>query len=211
MTVAVSIRRRVALYGNVSDAATGKPVEGARVEITLAPRDFAKRLALQARAAGARWRALEERSDRTRTAAGGHFHFLDLPVGSYTVVAYLPAAGSRYGTATSQATLTRVIEDSKETVSRMSLDLKLPATIVRGKVTDTTGAPLRLAEVGLRGGPERAVTADAGTYEISGLEAGKRTFVVSARGFKDLTQTVALGPGVVTTSDFTLQPSPPLT
>lgn len=208
MTVAVSIRRRVALYGNVTDAATGKPVAGVRVEITQGPADFSQRLALQARAAGERWPALEERPDRTRTAADGHFHFLDLPAGSYTVNASLPAAGSRYGTATAQATLT---EDSQQTVSRASLDLKLPATTVKGKVMDAQGAPIRLAVVGLRGGPERAVTADAGTYEISGLEAGKRTFVVSARNFKDLTQTLDLGSGAVTASDFTLQPSPPQT
>ncbi|HEX6904111.1 MAG TPA: carboxypeptidase regulatory-like domain-containing protein [Thermoanaerobaculia bacterium] len=207
MTIAVTVRHRVAIYGNVSDAVTGRPIEGARVEITQGPQGFSERLALQARAAGKDWPALQERPDRTRTAADGHFHFMDLPAGNYSLAATLAAAGSRYGSAQAQATLT---EDARKTVSRAQLELKLPPTTVRGTIKDGQGNPVRFAEVGLRGGPERAVADGVGFFVLSGLEAGKRTFVVSARGFKDLSRTVDVAPGVTSTADFNLQPSPPV-
>ncbi len=90
------VSHHVAIAGRVSDRQTGKPVPGARVTIT-GPADFTARLALQAQQHGDRWERMAERPDRTRAAADGHFHFIDLPAGSYALTAALPAAGSRYG------------------------------------------------------------------------------------------------------------------
>lgn len=199
-------RHRIALFGRVTDAQAGKPLPGARVEITQGPPELAARLALLARQAEGRWESLAERPDRTQAALDGHFHFLDLPAGSYTLTASLPATGSRYGTVTGQAALTA----GPQGTSRAAVDLALPATTVQGHVTNPQGAPLALAQVGLRGGAERALTDAQGGYRLSGLETGQRTLVVSARGFQTRSLTVGLGPpGAVATVDLQLQPSPP--
>src|SRR5947209_8433343 len=98
------VRHRVVIAGRIADALSGQPLAGARVEITGAPAAFTSLLALRAMA-GDRWATLAERPDRTSTARDGHFHFLDLPAGAYTLTVSLPDAGSRYGTATLPLTL----------------------------------------------------------------------------------------------------------
>jgi Carboxypeptidase regulatory-like domain len=206
MAAKKTVRHRVALYGRVTDAQSGKPLSSARVEIVQASAAFADRLALLARQAGGSWPALAERPDRTRTAPDGHYHFLDLPAGTYMLRASLPAEGSRHGVAIAQATLTA----GPQGVSRAAVDFALPATTVQGRVTNQHGDPLVLAEVGLRGGAERAFTDGQGSYRLAGLETGPRTLVISAPGYQLLARAVALGPpGSVATVDLTLQPAPP--
>ena len=60
----------MAIAGRVTDAETGKSIRGARVSLGRGPATF--------------------------TAADGHFHFLDLSPGEYTLQASLPGAGTRY-------------------------------------------------------------------------------------------------------------------
>ena len=108
-------RHQVAIYGQVTDKQTGRAIEGSRVTITAAPAVYT------------RWRDLRllanpsERPDVTRTAADGHFHYLDLPDGQYTLVASLPAAGSRYGTVRAEVTITRDAEGNIVGVAATSL------------------------------------------------------------------------------------------
>ena len=92
------MRGAPAISGTVRDGSTGRPLADARVEITGAAR-FETWLGARAVPYGDVWDGLEERVDRVRTNRDGHFHFVDLPPGRYTVVASLPGATTRYGTA----------------------------------------------------------------------------------------------------------------
>src|SRR6185295_7238261 len=119
------VRHRAVIAGRVTDARTGRPLPGARVEITAGPPAFTGRPALLARQHGSRWETMAERPDRTRAAADGFFRFLDLPAGPYTLTGSLPGSGSRYGTATAQVALT---VDGQGNVSLQTAVLALPAT-----------------------------------------------------------------------------------
>lgn len=68
-------RRTVSIAGRVTDIQTGKSISGAKV---LAISDF-KRL-------------------MTITGIDGHFHFLDLPEGTYRLIASQPFSGYRFET-----------------------------------------------------------------------------------------------------------------
>lgn len=200
----VIVRHRAAIAGRVTEAASGKPLPGARVEITAAPPVFQSRLALQAQAGGAGWPALAERPDRTRAALDGHFHFLDLPAGAYTLTATLPGGGSRYGQASGQVTLTL---DGQGKVALKTVDLAVPATAIRGKVVDGDSNAVPMAQVLLRGSGESTYSDAQGKYALAGLETGARQLVISARGFAPKTQAVTLAePGAVADIQVTLQP-----
>jgi hypothetical protein len=199
------VRHRATLAGTVT--AGGKPVPGARVEITAGPPAFADRLALQAQAAGPRWTAQAERPDRTRTGLDGHFHFLDLPAGGYTLRVSLPREGSRYGTAAADVTLA---SDSQGLAVLQTADLALPPTTVRGKVLDPDGKAVPMAQLRLRGSADSTYSNAKGEYALSRLEAGTRELVAAARGFQTQTKTVVLAQaGAVVDLDITLQPSTP--
>lgn len=60
-----AIHRQVSIAGNVSAVGSGQPLGGALV-------------------------TLAGRPERTRTAPDGHFHFMDLPVGEYTLQVSAP-------------------------------------------------------------------------------------------------------------------------
>jgi hypothetical protein len=205
MTAVEIVRHRVALAGRVADALSGQPLAGARVEITSAPAAFTSLLALRARGAGDLWAAMAERPDRTRTARDGHYHFLDLPPGAYTLTATLPAAGSRYGMATILRTLAA---DSLGNVALASADLALPPTAVQGRVSGLAAAAVPMAELRVGGSGERTWSDAQGAYRLSGLEAGPRVVLVSARGFAPQSQPVKLAPGAAVTLDLALTPSP---
>ncbi len=167
-----SFSHRASIAGRVTDAQTGKPVPGARVEVPGGP-----------------W---------ILTAGDGFFRFLDLRPGSYTLTVSLPGAGSRYGMAAKAVTLGEDLE---------MVDLVLPATTVKGKVKDQSGQAVRMAEVRVQGSGENAWSDAQGNYVLSGVEAGSRRIAVSARGFQNVSETVALGqPGAVVTRDVTLSP-----
>jgi hypothetical protein len=196
------VRHQVAIVGRVKDAQTGVPVAGARVELTNVPAAFAVLLAARELEAGSRWASLLARPDRVATEVDGHFHFLDLPDGQYTVVASLPQAGTRYATAQLSRTISR---DAAGTIARAAADLELPPTAIKGRVTDQGNAAVPLAQVRLAGGAETTYTDGAGDYLLGALEAGNRTLVVTATGFQPAApQPVALQPGAVTTANVKL-------
>lgn len=170
-------RRRVALVGRVTEAETGRPLAGARVEVADAPAAFAAA------------RAVAPRRAATAAGADGHFHFLDLPGGTYSVTASVPGGGDRYGTASARA---RVSVSRDGAVTAGKLELAIPATRIVGQVTATDGTPVPFAEVRLAGGAEsdRALTDADGRFTLRGLEAGDRRLAVSARGFRPVTADV---------------------
>ena len=115
-----TVQHQVAIAGRVADAQTGKGLAAIQVRITAAPAAYTAWLAIKALQYGQRWETLAERPDRRRTAPNGHFHWLDLPEGAYTLSTAWPEGGSRYGTAQMEVTvardpegnLTRVVADS---------------------------------------------------------------------------------------------------
>jgi len=201
------VRHQVAIAGRVTDAQTGKPIAGAQVSITTAPAAFKGRLASTAVQYGARWDIMVERPDRSRTAADGHFRFLDLPNGQYTVTASLQRAGSRYGTARVRV---RVARSAQGNVTMAMANLALPPTTLKGQITDQAADPVVMAEVRVQGSRNRAFSDGQGQYLLTGLEAGEHTVLVVAQGYTPATQTVRLNQaGAVRTVNFTLVPTTP--
>jgi hypothetical protein len=84
MTSWETVRRQVAISGRVTDAVSGKPVANARVTVSSSRGEV-----------------------DVVTAVDGHFHLLDLPDGSYDLLAAFKRPGSNYGTATATAEVSR--------------------------------------------------------------------------------------------------------
>ena len=187
--VVEEVRHQAAIAGRVTDVQTGRTVAGAVVAVTAGPAAFADALGLAEISFGPAWASMAERLDRTLTHADGHFHFLDLPDGQYTLVASLPDWGSRYATAQANVVVARGADGR---VSLALTDLALPATAIAGQVTATDSTPVVLAAVSVQGSGERVYSDGQGRYRLVGLEAGTRTLVVSAQGFQSATQAVQL-------------------
>ena len=228
------VRHQVAIWGFVSDALTQAPIPAAEVVLVQMPPSLSQRLALKALQAGNQWQTLPERGDRiwaipnrsvalvdsaagdytlqTQTATDGSFTFLDLPDGSYTVRAALPAAGTRYAAATS-ATLT-VTCNQQHTISPARVELQMPPTALAGRVTAPdpqeqsiaalknlapNGAvtpapppapktiPIPMAKVQLQETGDYTYTNAAGEYCLTRLEASETkawAIAVSAPGYE---------------------------
>ncbi len=205
MIILEKIRHQVAVAGTVSDGRTGAAIHGARVAIVTGPPAFTHALALKALRFGAARAGLEQRPDRTRTAGDGHFHFLDLPAGNYTLKASLPEHGSRYGAARIDIT---VSHDDAGTITMATADMRLSPTTIAGRISDkTTGEAIALALVRIQGSGERAFADARGRYRLIGVEAGPRTLVVSARGYGQSTKSVTppQAGAVVEDVNFTLE------
>ena len=199
-------RHQVALAGQVTDEQTGRVIRGVRVEITSAPSTFQEWLNERKKQYGDRWDSMNEREDRVRTASDGHFHFVDLPDGQYTLTASLPSAGSRYGTA--QVNVTVSINASGN-VTMVSANIALPPTTIKGKVTKYNDGALTMAEIRVKGSGERVFSNSKGEYIITGLEKGERTVLASAQGYKMGEQKAQVNRGAVKTLDFVLHPPTP--
>jgi hypothetical protein len=205
MTEVLELRRQLAISGRVVEAGSRRPLRGARVEIREGSGAFRDKVKLHARMHGAGWESRAERIDRTRAAADGHFHFLDLPDGEYTLHASLPGAGTRYDTVEQQVTVTRAPDGR---IDYAVVELAVSATTLSGRITAADGEPVMMAEVRIGGSGESTVTAADGRYAVAPLEIGGRTVSVSARGFQPVTQPVTLvASGAAQALDVTLTPS----
>ena len=205
MTMALrdEIRHQAALAGRVIEASAKQPIQGARVQLIAAPAGFMTLLALRQKQFGGAWDSMDVRPDRTTTAPDGHFHFLDLPDGDYTLTALLPSGGTRYGTVQVNSTVKR---DSAGNLKPVIFDLALPSTNLQGKVTaQTGGGPVELAAVRVQGSGETTYTSADGTFRIVALEKGSRTVSVSAAGFQTASQVVVFAqPGDAQVLNFVL-------
>jgi len=147
------------------------------------PAEFSQGLDLKAMLYRDGWRAMAERPDRTSTAPSGHFHFLDLPDGEYRLAASLPDSGTRYGQRTTEAVT--VSRDAAGKVRIARVHVSLPPTVLKGCITDrSTGTPIVLAEVRVRGSGEHTFSDNHGEYRLIALEQGRRKVQVSARGYQ---------------------------
>lgn len=202
MIVLAEARHQVAIAGRLTDAVTGRALAGGRVELTSVPAAFAEWLAARALGAGSGWESLPVRPDRAPVEADGHFHFLDLPDGQYTVTASLPQSGTRYGTAEVGRTIAR---DATGTIARQTADLALPPTTVRGRVTGPGAVAVQLACVRVRGGEETTYTDELGDFVLTALEAGSRELLVAAAGFQpSSSRAVSLQAGATTIENVSL-------
>lgn len=204
------IRHQVAISGRVTDAQTSRAIGRAQVSITDGPLAFNDWLANYARQYGDRWGTMTERPDQIRTAADGHFHFMDLPDGQYTLRASLPGSGTRYGIALNVVAVSR---DAEGNITMAVADISLLPTTLKGRIDRQNNKPVVMAEVRVRGSGERTFSDGQGHYLLAGLEAskkGERTLVVSAQGCRKVTKNVLLDQaGVEKTLDFVLVPCAP--
>jgi hypothetical protein len=180
MPVWGTVRHQVGIAGRITDKSKDKPLSGARVTI----------------------RSDAGTAMTVTTPPDGRYHALDLPDGAYTISASLPGTGSRYGTAQTTATVSRMPQGR---IVMATADLSLPPTTVQGNVTTAGGASVFMAEVRIQGSGERTFSDQDGGYTLSGVEAGSRTLLVSAQGFKPASRTVQLDQaGAVVKADVTL-------
>jgi hypothetical protein len=126
-----------------------------------------------------------ERPDQIRTARDGHFHFLDLPDGPYTLSASLPGSGSRYGTRQLDVTVTSSADNGERNIDMVAADMALPPTTLTGQITDQdSGDPVVMAEVRVKESGERTFTGEDGKYVLAGLERGERIVQITAPGYQ---------------------------
>jgi hypothetical protein len=193
-------RHQVAVAGRVTDAATGKPVAGAVITVSM-PTAFRQKVQLSSRQRKAP--SLDGMLDTTRSRTDGLFYFLDLPEGKYTIAAALPGLGRRYGKAQETAVVTR---DSKGNLKLVSVNFGLQPTLIKGKIMgkgQKTG--VAMAEVRLKGSGERAFSDAQGEYVLAGIEPGKRSLLVTAQGYRVLSQPIHLAePGTSETVNINL-------
>lgn len=189
-------QHRVALAGFVRDELTGAAIEGAEVLITVMPPVFAARLELFKKPLGKfelelgrKWKAMKERPDRTWSRVDGSFLLMDLPDGKYGLTVSAPLYGTRYGTA--QLSMKVPFADDPKKAPAWPV-IGLPATTVQGAVTSKK-TNVSFARVRVQGSGESAIADATGHYVISRIEAGPRTLLVNAQGYKAARQDVAIG------------------
>jgi hypothetical protein len=196
-------QHRVAIAGRVIDGGTAKPITDAVVLLSKMPAVFEQKIAMSSLVYGKRWKAMQQRLDRTRSREDGLFYFLDLPDGIYNLSASIPSYGNRYGNAQQPAVVSR----NKKGEGKITfVNLTLPPTAVSGKITSPghkTGVVL--AEVRVKGSGERTFSNEEGQYTVAGIEPGKRVLLVSAQGYRPQSQPVTLGDaGTSQTLNFSL-------
>jgi hypothetical protein len=203
------IQHAVAISGRVINAQTSKGVGRARVEITAGPAEFMNAVVLKAAAYGRGWAGLQDRPDRKLTAADGHFHFLDLPNGTYTLTATVPGSGSRFGTAQSTPAVSR---DSLGNLIMTTADILISPTTLTGRITDQGSSdPVFMARIQVVGSNETTYSDDQGDYRLTGLETGHREIKISAQGYTSASDSVDLTTaGTAVTHDIALSPTGPL-
>ena len=202
------IRHQVAISGKVTDSATGKGLKQVRIEIVDAPPVFLDMITIQKAIQVEKWETLRSRPDRVFTAPDGHFHFMDLPDGEYTLEAVFPEAMRRYGSVRQTVTVSRTPGGN---IHMAVADMVLPSSAIHGKVVrQGTTTPVGLAEVRVIGSGEVTHTNNAGEYCLSGLETSAtshRPLSISATGYQDKTANVLLAaPGDEVTLDIELTP-----
>src|SRR5919199_5413858 len=188
-------KNRVAIAGQLSNAETGQVIHRARVEITKMPDSFKNWLTLRAMQYGANWETMVERPDRTQTAIDGHFHFLDLPDGDYTLTASLPGTGTRYGAVEKEVKVSR----NGDRIKLAAADIALPPTGIKGQITNTENKPIVMAKVQVKGTDESTFSDSKGNYLLSGLEVSKvqSTVRFCAQGYQQFYQDIQLSQGDV--------------
>ncbi|MBZ0302151.1 MAG: carboxypeptidase-like regulatory domain-containing protein [Anaerolineae bacterium] len=170
-----TVRHQVAIAGHVRMQFTRQPVAGAVVQASGLPGN---------------------RTAQTSSAADGHFYFLDLPDGEYTLHVSLPGAGTRYGTVEKRIKVSSSLGAHQIRHIKMSpVDIELPTTCLSGTVRAQNYAIVPMAEVRLEGSGEHTFSGADGRYCLTAFEMpqdpeAKRTIGVYVRGERRLSRNV---------------------
>jgi hypothetical protein len=193
LAVFETIRHQVTIAGKVKDRVTGKPVEDVLIEIVDGPPAYLAMIDTQSNIYSSAWDTMTKRPDKTVTRPDGHYHFMDLPNGTYTVTASCKRFGSRYGTIGRDITVSRTPQGN---VVFVSSDILLPPSTLKGRVfRQGSSTPVIMAEIRVAGSLEFSHSDENGDYILSGLEASAarpRSVTVSAVGFQNRTLDVLL-------------------
>ena len=136
-----SLRRQIAISGQVTAVDTADPIPNARVQITAAPDTFMRKVRLYAKQHGTAWESLTKRVDRTQTAVDGAYYFLDLPDGDYTVTAYVPHRLPPYDYEEGAGTVSR-----DDTGSIHSVTVNMALSAFSGKTFSAVFSPADIAD-----------------------------------------------------------------
>jgi hypothetical protein len=216
-----STQHQVAIAGIVSDAETGDLISGAKVKLGHVSEAFNHWLVLKALPfADALNRdgriqlnptltLVQEQNALflvTYTALDGHYYFIDLPDGIYSLQVALPHLGTRYGT--------RQVENLNVAGAEATIaNLSLPPTGIKGRILDSDQNPIVMAKVQVEGNPVAVFSDRNGDYELTGLEVWQRDLAsqsarpgvtVSAQGYQSATSGVWLSVGEMKSLDLTL-------
>ncbi|MEP0916892.1 carboxypeptidase regulatory-like domain-containing protein [Leptolyngbya sp. DQ-M1] len=215
-----STQHQVAIAGIVSDAETGELISGAEVKLGQVSTAFNPWLALKAlpfeHALNRDGRiqlnptlTLVREQDAlflvTYTALDGHYYFIDLPDGIYSLQVALPHLGTRYGT--------RQVENLNVTGEAAIANLSLPPTGIKGRILDSEQKPVAMAKVQIEGNAVAVFSDRNGDYGLTGLEVWRRDrasqsarplVTVSAQGYQSATSGVWLSVGEMKSLDLTL-------
>ncbi|HEY9670733.1 MAG TPA: carboxypeptidase regulatory-like domain-containing protein [Waterburya sp.] len=161
------IRHRAAIAGYVTDAITRQGIWGAIVEIV-------------------------GQNLRTQTRNDGFFYFRDLPTGQYSLNLAASHLGSRYGIATVLNVMVQNAADGRP-IFDPKANIPLPPTRLTGQVkrSDNNQA-IATAIIQVLGSEAQILTDKNRLFSLSGIQAGKPTIKVSAKGFVTATQQVIM-------------------
>jgi len=182
-----------AAFGQVLDAITGEPVEGARLTLGWSEMVVSREIGFR-------------HDPRQRVAvsdAEGHFELCGLPLG-LTADAYAEAGGKRTGYVqlefgeSPMAVATFLIPPTPPLAENAtvadSVRASAGASSVRGRVTDERGNPVPNAHVTIAEGIAAAVTDSSGRFALDGQPAGTQALVVRRLGYMPEQVTVNLTP-----------------
>lgn len=163
-----TVRRQVAIAGQVKDAVTQQVIAGALVKFIAMPEALETKVTFLTQLYGD---DLKQRPDQTQTATDGTFHFVDLPSGTYTVEASLPAAGTRYNKIEAEVTVNAPNANSDSSTDTVQIiALNLPPTALSGSVKDSSNHPIAMAKIQVKGLGEYTFSNKDGEYQLIGLE-----------------------------------------
>jgi hypothetical protein len=152
------IRHHATVIGRVSDELTRQPIAGAEVVLTGIPQPM-----------------------RVNSRPDGLFSFLDVPEGTYSLLARWPEGLRRYGEKSGEV---KVAKQQGGRQIPKSVELALAPTTIRGRILDPEGAGIPIALVQLAGGFDSCHADREGRFVLAGIEPGKRELLISARGYK---------------------------
>lgn len=203
------LSRKVSIAGEITDSNTGKPIKDVIVVLNKYPSAFKSLLELKSKQYNKEWKNMGMRPDRTVTDSIGHFHFMDLPAGKYTIGAMAGLRTKRY----SEGEIEVDVNDfSDENFKYSKADIKLQSTSVKGVITDkSTDEPVVFAEVSIKGSNETSISNIKGEYLLNALETvpnKPRGLRVTAKGYKTVSKKVSLTePGTLKKVSFSLEPA----
>ena len=172
-----SLRRQIAISGQVTAVATAAPIPNARVQITDAPDAFMRKVRLYAKLHGDSWDSMSKRVDRTETAADGAYYFLDLPDGDYIVTAYVPHRQPPYDFAEGTSVVSR---DQAGSVQSATVDVALSP--FSGKGFPVSFSPTSIADCQLWLQADALPLADGATVTSWPDGSGQSVAVTSEAG-----------------------------